>query len=446
MSIIADTLSQLDVYLLPIEETIRGQINTDWKEALITTFRQAFVNTLETTVELHDDGTTFVITGDIPAMWLRDSSAQVKHYLPLTKNDPHFQRLVRGLIQRQALYLNIDPYANAFNREANSAGHIEDITEHNPYVWERKYELDSLCFPVQLLADYVTISQDKQVFTPEVHTMFRRIVQTMRTEQHHHERSNYRFERPTEHLYSPMDTLPFAGRGTSCNTTGMVWSGFRPSDDACTFGYLIPANLFASVILGHIARFAKEIYVDTWLANEATQLKSEILFGINTYGLVNHPKYGRMYAYETDGFGNYVLMDDANVPSLLSLPYLGVCEIDNPIYQNTRAFVLSMDNPHYHTGKVARGVGSPHTGNRNIWHIGLTMQALTTKDPNERLTLLEMLVKTTAGTNYMHESFDPNNPSDFTRSWFAWANSLFAEFVSKEFTQTNPKERYNGNR
>lgn len=392
-------------------------------------FRQCYPNTLETTTQLVEDDTTFVITGDIPAMWLRDSSAQVRPYVALAEDDEEIRRMVRGLIHRQARYLLIDPYANAFNESANGHGHQADLTVMNPWIWERKYELDSLCYPVQLLQDYWEATEDLTVFTAEVHQMLHEVVRVMRIEQNHSERSNYLFERTDWYLST--DTLPFQGRGTRVNFTGMVWSGFRPSDDACTFGYLIPANMFAVVVLGHLAQFARAIYQDEWLAREAEQLRSEIDYGIQTYGLVNHPRHGRMYAYETDGFGNYNLMDDANVPSLLSIPYLGYRSAEDEVYQNTRAFVLSADNPYFFEGRFARGVGSPHTPNGYIWHIGLIMQGLTSSDPAEIDVVLDTLVKTTTSDGFMHESFHPDDPSQFTRNWFAWANSLFGQLVLK---------------
>jgi meiotically up-regulated gene 157 (Mug157) protein len=209
----------------------------------------------------------------------------------------------------------------------------------------------------------------------------------------------------------------------------MVWSGFRPSDDACKFGYLIPANMFAVVVLSYVAKFARDVYHDQALADAANQLRADIRFGIETYGIVQHPRFGRMYAYETDGYGNYNLMDDANVPSLLSIPYLGYCAADDPLYQATRAFVLSDANPYYFSGSYAQGIGSPHTPHGYIWPIGLIMQGLTSTDAEEQNKLIQMLISTTANTHYMHESFHPDNPVNFTRSWFAWANSLFGEFI-----------------
>jgi hypothetical protein len=426
----ANLLPFVGTYQTFLEDVVaRLTTGTQNAEALARIYRQCFVNTLETTVERCADGTTFVITGDIPAMWLRDSSAQVRHYLPLARSDQNIRAMLRGLIQRQAYYIAIDPYANAFNREPNNNGHSKDFPPSSPWVWERKFELDSLCYPVALLHDYSHITRDKSVFTDTVYLMLRRIVETMRVEQAHEIRSLYRFERPKEHVGLPSDTLPLKGRGTPTNPTGMVWSGFRPSDDACTYGYLVPANMFAVVILDYLATFAHEHYHDEALAAEAQTLRDEIEFGINTYGIVTHPQFGQIYAYETDGYGNHNLMDDANVPSLLSIPYLGYRPVDDPLYQNTRRFVLSSANPYYYSGTYASGIGSPHTPGRRVWHIGLIMQALTSTDKDETERLLEMLIATTDGTDYMHESFDPDNPAVYTRSWFAWANSLFSEFV-----------------
>ncbi|MCU0493939.1 MAG: glycoside hydrolase family 125 protein [Chloroflexaceae bacterium] len=399
-----------------------GVLRPAWAEA----FRQCFPNTLATTTELCADGTTFVFTGDIPAMWLRDSSAQVRPYVRFAGSDPTVRRMIAGLIRRQAHYLVIDAYANAFNREPNGKGHQGDRTRMGPWLWERKFELDSLCYPIQLCQDYFTVTGDESVFDETLHQALWRIVGVMQTEQRHQTRSAYSFERSN---CPPSDTLPEHGRGSPVSYTGMVWSGFRPSDDACTYGYHIPSNMFAVVVLEHLAHFAERFYRDGALAERAAGLRANIEMGIQTYGLVEHPRHGRIYAYETDGMGNHNLMDDANVPSLLSIPYLGYRPADDPTYLRTRAFVLSRDNPYFVAGRVAQGVGSPHTPAGYVWPIGIAMQGLTATDRAEQQALLEMLVETTAGTGYMHESFDPNEPSRYTRPWFAWANSMFGELA-----------------
>ncbi|MBB6672410.1 glycoside hydrolase family 125 protein [Cohnella nanjingensis] len=395
---------------------------------LADVFRNCYPNTLQTTVELLDDGTSFVITGDIPAMWLRDSSAQIRPYMEMAGEDAELGRLIRGVIHRQARLLAMDPYANAFNKTPNGQGHGGDLPPKGPWVWERKFELDSLCYPVQLCAHYWRTTGDRSVFNEDVHLMFKQIVATMIIEQRHDRDSGYTFQR---FRCPPSDTLPFDGKGTRTNYTGMVWSGFRPSDDACTYGYLIPANMFAVVILRDLSKLAQEMYNDSALSESACKLEAEIAFGIETYGKVRHPAFGTMYAYETDGYGNFNLMDDANVPSLLSIPYLGYRTAEDPVYRNTRAFVLSPGNPYYFAGAHARGIGSPHTPPGHIWPISLIMQGLTSTDPGEQEELIRTLAATTAGTGFMHESFHPDDPGTFTRAWFAWANSLFGEFLAR---------------
>ena len=209
----------------------------------------------------------------------------------------------------------------------------------------------------------------------------------------------------------------------------MTWSGFRPSDDPCQYGYLIPSNMFAVVVLRYAAEIAETVLQDPSLAEEAKRLGDEIERGIRKYGIVEHPKYGPVFAYETDGLGNYSLMDDANVPSLLSIPYLGYVSADDPLYQNTRRFVLSEDNPYFFKGKAAQGIGSPHTPHRYIWHIALAMEGLTADRPEEKWRLIDLMVRTDAGTGMMHESFDADDPTQFTRKWFSWANMMFCELL-----------------
>lgn len=389
-------------------------------------FRNCFNNTIETTTEFLDDGTTFVFTGDIPAMWLRDSSAQVRHYIPFAASDTRVQNLIEGLIKRQLMYIRMDPYANAFNKEPNNAGHKSDITQQNPWVWERKYEIDSLCYPIQLAYLYWKNTNRTVMFDDGFKSIVKIIVNLWRLEQRHFENSSYSFRR----LNAPeSDTLKNDGKGMPVNYTGMTWSGFRPSDDACTFNYLIPANMFAVVVLGYIEEIARTIYEDEELEQSAKKLRAEIDHGIKTYGIYRHPKYGEIYAYETDGFGNYNLMDDANVPSLLSIPYLGYAPKNDPIYKNTRRFILSKDNPYFYEGKIAKGIGSPHTPEGYIWHISLIIQALTAEDDREIKELLMLLLITDADTGFMHEGFSADNPKMYTREWFAWANSLFGELI-----------------
>ncbi len=215
------------------------------------------------------------------------------------------------------------------------------------------------------------------------------------------------------------------------NYTGMTWSGFRPSDDACKYNYLVPANMFAAVVLKYMEEIVNTIYIDGELTAKISKLRNEIEYGIETYGKYNHPDFGTIYAYETDGLGNYNLMDDANVPSLLSIPYIGYMDMDDSTYQNTRKFILSTKNPFYFAGKFIKGVGSPHTPKNYVWHIGMIVQGLTSDDDNEIDEIMEMLLSSDAGTGFMHEGVNCDNPKEFTREWFAWANSLFSEFAIK---------------
>lgn len=386
--------------------------------------RQCFLNTIETTVKELSDGSYFVITGDIPAMWLRDSAAQVRPYVRFAGKDQELQKILEGVIQKQAEQVCIDPYANAFNESASGCGH-QDETKLNDHVWERKYEVDSLCAPVYLGYTYWKNTGINRIFTKNWHKMLESIVETFTTEQEHG-KSEYFFRR---YGCVKSDTLPGRGKGRPVNITGMTWSGFRPSDDCCEFGYLLPSNMMAVTALGYGEQICRECYDDAELAERCRVLADEIMDGIMTYGVVDHPKYGKIYAYETDGFGNYNLMDDANSPSLLAMPYLGFCDREDELYQNTRRFILSPGNPYYYEGKTAKGVGSPHTPAGYVWHIGIVMQALTSGDREEIFRCLEMLSATHAGTNFMHEGFNPDEPGEYTRPWFAWANTLFAELL-----------------
>ena len=386
-------------------------------------FRKCYLNTLETTVE-YDEGDAFIKTGDIPAMWLRDSSVQVSHYVRLAGIDPDIRMFIRSMLHRQFECILIDPYANAFNKTANGMGH-KDITLNNDHVWERKYELDSLIYPLWLVNKYYMYTKDAGVFDDLFFEALGLMVKTMKIEQHHDELSTYSFKRVGEFSY---DTLENDGKGAKTGYTGMVWSAFRPSDDRCKYHYLIPANMFASVTLKKLLDNMENAKVDCPYRTDIETLVDQIDEGIQKYGII-HSESGDIYAYEVDGLGNVSFMDDANVPSLMSLPYLDYCAPDDPIYLNTRRAVLSEKNPFYYEGKYAKGVGSPHTPDNYVWHIALIIQALTSLDKEEKAEIREVLKNTTAGTLFMHEGFNVNEPMEFTREWFAWANTLYAIFV-----------------
>lgn len=394
---------------------------------LATLFRNCYPNTLDTTTRIEDDGSTYVFTGDIPAMWLRDSSAQVSPYLELASQDDEVRRIVSGLIARQVRYILIDPYANAFNHEANGACWAPDETEQNDWVWERKYEIDSLCYPLWLAYRYWQVTSDDSVFDEEFRRAAQTILDLWMIEQDHAARSSYRSQRRD---CRPSDTLSHDGLGAPVAPTGMTWSGFRPSDDACRYGYLVPSNLFAVVVLGQLGQIARRVWADEAMMTSAEGLAAEIDAGIRAHAVIDDPDIGGpVYAYEVDGLGGHHFMDDANVPSLLSLPYLGACSADDEVYQNTRRLILSERNPYFYTGSEAQGIGSPHTPEGYVWHISLSMQGLTSTSVEEMDDLIQTLESTDGGTGFMHEGFHPDDPSTFTREWFAWSNSLFAEFV-----------------
>ena len=403
-----------------VSEKLQGE------DKLIEMFRKCYANTLNTTIRRHDDGTTYVITGDIPAMWLRDSAAQVRPYLTIAKEDKEMADIIEGVVKKQFQYIEIDPYANAFNETPSGDKWDDDITEMNDWLWERKYEIDSLCYPIQLAYLLWKTTGRTGFFNESFKKAVGNILEIWEIEQEHEKNSKYRFQRVN---CTPTDTLTNEGLGEPVKRTGMTWSGFRPSDDACKYGYLIPSNMFIVVVLGYLIEIAETLFNDNELAKKAQKLRDEINSGISEYAVINHEKYGKIFAYETDGIGNYNLMDDANVPSLLSIPYLGYCENDNPIYVNTRKFLLSEDNPYYYQGKAAEGIGSPHTPENYIWHIALAIQGLTAQSEDEKFRIIKLMEKTDAGTDRMHEGFHVDDPNQFTRPWFSWANAMYCELI-----------------
>ena len=389
-------------------------------------FEQCFVNTYTTTMKKKEDGKTFVITGDIPAMWLRDSAAQVRPYLLAAEEDSEMADLLEGVVRQQFEFILHDPYANAFNETANGKGHQEDLTDMTPHTWERKYEIDSLCYPIQLAYLFWKSTGRTAHIKEQLPQVLETILKVWRDEQDHETNSPYKFERAD---VRQSDTLTRAGKGGRVIPTGMTWSAFRPSDDACTYGYLVPANMFAVVVLGYAAEMCEEVLRQSALKEACMKLQAEIQQGIEQYAKLEHPVHGEMYAYETDGEGRFNLMDDANVPSLLAAPYLGYAGFEDESYLNTRRFLLSRDNPYYYEGKYANGIGSPHTPDHYIWHIALAIQGMTTTDEAEKQEILTYFTTTDGGTNFMHEGFDADCPEEFTRDWFAWANTMFSEFV-----------------
>lgn len=395
-------------------------------------FRNCFPNTLDTTVHFREDKDgnpdTFVYTGDIHAMWLRDSGAQVWPYVQFAAQDEHLKRMIAGVINRQFLSITIDPYANAFN-DGPTGGHwMTDGTDMNPNDHERKWEIDSQCYPIRLAHEYWKVTGDTSVFGDKWIEGMRAILSTLREQQRKEGHGSYRFTRVTDRQ---LDTKCCNGMGNPVKPCGLIASSFRPSDDATTFEFLIPSNFFAVTSLRKAAEILETVNQDTLMAGECRVLADEVETALKENAVVYHPKFGNIYAFEVDGFGNSYLMDDANVPSLLALAYLGDVASDNPVYRNTRRFVLSDSNPYFFKGTAGEGIGGPHIGYDMIWPMSIMMRAFTSTDDNEIRDCIVMLMNTDAGTGFMHESFHKDNPENFTRAWFAWQNTLFGELVIK---------------
>jgi len=416
---------------------IQSKINTLCSSvadpSLSLLIQRCLPNTLDTTVSYSlKDGRpdTYVITGDIHAMWLRDSAAQVNPYLPWCKEDPHLRSMILGLVHRHLDCIRLDPYANAFYKDSAkiSPWKKSDNTLMKPGVHERKWELDSLCYSLRLIRRYYEITGDRSLLDRKWLDTMSLILKTMREQQRKNGQGPYRFLRTTD---AATDNLPGSGYGNPVKPCGMIASAFRNSDDAAIYLFNIPANAFAVVELTLLASILADTGLSKELALEAAALSDEVLNGIRTQGIAEHPQAGRIYAYETDGFGNHLFMDDAGVPSLIALPYLGF--MDHPsLYEKTRAFALSPMNPYFFKGNVLEGTGSPHlawTGKEMVWPIGIAMRGLTASDAAEAEHCLRLLMKCHGGKFFMHEGVNKDDPSDFTRSWFAWANSLFGEFV-----------------
>jgi meiotically up-regulated gene 157 (Mug157) protein len=403
-------------------------------KSLATIFENCLPNTLDTTVfpgvfEGHPD--TYIVTGDIDAMWLRDSSAQVWPYVSLARQEAELRQLLEGVIRRQARMILLDPYANAFTRDPSAtplSWAANDLTEHHPGVAERKWEVDSLCYPLRLAHGYWRATGDISPFDSTFKEAAWTIVRTFRAQQRKLDPGPYSFQRPSP---VPSDSVPLGGFGNPALAVGMIFSMFRPSDDACIYPLLVPANMFAVVCLRKLADLAHHVLDDPKLAAESASLAGEVDRAVQQYGKTQHAGFGEIWAYEVDGYGNALMIDDADAPGLVTLSYLESCTRFDPLYRRTRRFALSDSNPYFCHGKAAAGVGSPHEGINTIWPMSITYRALTATDDQEIRQCLRWLRDTTAGTGFMHESFKKDDASSFTRPWFAWANTLFGELILK---------------
>ncbi|MDR1524132.1 MAG: glycoside hydrolase family 125 protein [Tannerella sp.] len=414
-----------------VEETIRNVTKQLKDPKLAWMFENCFPNTLDTTVHYRvREGRpdTFVYTGDIHAMWLRDSAAQVWPYLNLMKEDKPLRKLIAGVVNRHTMCILFDPYANAFNDGATGSEWISDYTDMKPELHERKWEIDSLCYTVRLAYHYWKISGDTSVFSKDWEQAAGLIVKTFKEQQRKDGLGPYRFQRKTERQ---LDTLCNDGYGAPVKPVGLIVSSFRPSDDATTLNFLIPSNLFAVTSLKQLAEISTQVTNNSVFASECLALAAEVQAAIDSYAIADHLNYGKVYAFEVDGFGNRLFMDDTNVPSLLSLSYLGCVDRNDEVYRNTRNFVWSLDNPYFFKGTAAEGIGGPHIGFDMIWPMSLIIKAMTSDDDTEIRYCVKTLRDTDAGTGFMHESFHKDDPQKFTRSWFAWTNTLFGELILK---------------
>ncbi len=367
----------------------------------------AFDEALNRHASRQADGTTYVSTGDIEAEWLRDASAVMEPYIGQAAGDERIREALRGVVAREASYILIDPYANAFSSDYK--------------VVERKFEVDSLLYPIWFADRYWRATGDRSIFTPKVNRAFERVLATLRAEQHHDRRSRYRHP-----------DLINGGKGSWVRYTGMIWTGFRPSDDPARYQYNIPDNMFASVVLRRLAAIEGQVYHNRRDAQNAWGLSVEVQAGIEQYGKLTLRPFGKIYAYEVDGYGHANVMDDANIPSLLSIPYFGYLGGRDSIYQNTRRFALSDRNPYFYRGKYASGVGSPHTPHGYIWPLSLIVQAITSSDPAEVQRVMGYIAASDIGDHRLHESFNADWPESFTRDDFAWPNALYGELVMRE--------------
>ena len=395
-------------------------------------FANCFPNTLDTTVHFGKDENgnwrTFVYTGDIHAMWLRDSGAQVWPYVQLANQDEHLKNMLAGVINCQFSLICIDPYANAFNDGATGTGWQTDRTDMNPNLHERKWEIDSQCYPIRLAYQYWKTTGDTSVFGETWVKAVRNILTTLKAQQRKDGPGPYHFQRETA---VQTDTKSNAGYGNPVKPVGLIASAFRPSDDATIFEFLVPSNFFAVTSLRKAAEILDTVNGEKDLAHECRALADEVEEALQAYATVEHPKYGTIYAFEVDGYGNKLMMDDANVPSLLAMAYLGDVSPRDRIYYNTRRFVWSEDNPYFFKGSAGEGIGGPHVGMDMIWPMSIMMKAFTSRNDEEIKWCIETLMKTAAGTGFMHESFHKDNPEKFTREWFAWQNTLFGELIIK---------------
>lgn len=434
--VVRKPLSERHFSSVAVENAIKEFSSKVKNQELTWLFENCFPNTLDTTVyhEMKNNKPdTYVITGDIDAMWLRDSSAQVWPYLEFVKEDEKLKNLIAGVINHQTSCILKDPYANAFYKDPEKRGEwAKDHTDMKPGVHERKWEIDSLCYPIRLAYHYWKKTGDTAPFDSNWTEAVKSIYTVFRDQQRKNGLGPYKFQRTTPFA---TDTLPMNGYGYPVNPVGLICSAFRPSDDATVYSFLIPSNFFAVTSLRQAAEMLKSIVKDNETAEKLTALALEVENALKEHAVVTHKDFGKIYAYEVNGFGSYNLMDDANIPSLLAMPYLGAVKLNDPVYINTRKYVFSLQNPFFFKGSAGEGIGGPHVGQDMIWPMSIIMRGLTSTDDKEIKSCIALLQKTHGDTGFMHESFHKDDPKKFSRAWFAWANTLFGEFLWKTYKE-----------
>ena len=357
-----------------------------------------------------ENGRPFIITGDIPAMWLRDSTWQVAPLL--NSNHPQVVNLLIDLSKTQVELFLIDPYANAFNPSPSGECWHKDFIDQSPWVFERKFELDSWA-SVLYLARMIIEKYDRWDHIDEKFNDALEVMLNLAQREQRHDPETYVFKRDNGVSH---DSLSHEGRGAPTAYTGMIYSAFRPSDDACVYGYLVPSNFFFLNELENLSQRLK--------TPKSESLARDIRSGIEKYAVIDN-----LYAYEVDGLGNALFMDDANIPSLLSLPLLAGTSLDVDLYRNSREFILSHENPYFFSGVRASGVGSQHTPKNHVWPIAMSVEALTSPSNEKKLKTLDILETTDAGTGNMHEAFNVDRPEEFSRAWFSWADMTYVQLV-----------------
>jgi meiotically up-regulated gene 157 (Mug157) protein len=445
-------------YSQEVEDTIERLKDVIADPDLFRLFENSWPSTLDTTIAWRGwsnttkaDGEpeepeelTFVITGDIEAMWLRDSANQLQAYTSVLKANSSFDSLAslfRGAINLQARYILESPFCNAFQAPLesgiprHSSRNSDQITPSFDYfsVFSCQWELDSVASFLQLSSDYVTATNDYAFFqkssnwTKAVAT----ILQTAESMMIDSYSADGEWQHTPYTYCAPYGGTPI----NNCNGSphrghiGLVRSFHRPSDDACTYQYLIPSNMmFSSALNASSLIMSKITPRSSNLTSWMRQMSTNINRGINDHALVPDPKYGMIYAYEIDGYGSVISMDDPNVPSLLSAPFIGYTKTQDPIYSNTRRKILSHDNPYFAWGPIISGVGSMHTLPGKVWPMANLMTILTSGDEEEIATNLDMVLGSTGGTGLVHESVDAQT-GGYSRSWFSWANGLLGQVV-----------------